>query len=273
MAIEFGVATLLDDGAQTVAEKKVYEPNGFQRTIFALVFLILLPFYASLPVMIYQRIATGVLFDTWGLAVIAVAFTVLMLLILFELIYSLRTRVALDDDAIRFTVPKGGPGLMPMLSYRKATIPWDDVTGVELRREVYGGSFAPVVMASTRILTKNGSAVLLGAVNENNPDHSLPFHIIGRQIARAAEVPFSDLGYVKRNVRKPIIGVVDGEAEGTPLTDQDVLKLNRRHNEVVIALASTILLLFALSIAADVMDGGTDLGERAPNTPILSKFL
>ncbi|MEL6873218.1 MAG: hypothetical protein AAFO62_10605 [Pseudomonadota bacterium] len=272
MAVEFGVATLLDDDARQVTEKPVYEPSGFQRTIFGIVFLILLPFYASLPVMIYQRIATGVLFDTWGLAVIAIGFTILMLLILFELIYALRTRVALDDDAIRFTIPRGGPGLIPMLSYRKETVPWEDVAGVELRREVYGGSFTPVVMASTRILLKNGTAVLLGSVNENNPDHSLPFHVIGRQIARAADVPFKDLGYVKRNERKPIVGVAEGEGDGTPLSVADVAKLNRRHNEVVIALASVIALLFALSIAADVMDGNSDLGERAPNTPIFSKL-
>ncbi|MEL6298550.1 MAG: hypothetical protein AAFQ45_08255 [Pseudomonadota bacterium] len=272
MPFKLGVASLLDDEARSVREKEVYEPGGLQRTIFGLAFLVLLPFYVSLPVMLYQRITAGVWLDTWGLGVIAIGFTVLMVLIAFELIYALRTRVALDEDAVRFIVPAHGPGLIPMVSYRKEEVPWDDITGVEQRMEVYGGSLAPVVMATTNILLASGKRVLLGAVNEHNPDHSLPFHTIGRQIARAADVPFVDRGYVKRNARKPLIGLDVDQPENTPLGEADVAKLNRRHNEIVIAFVSVFGLLLALSIATDVMQSGQDLGERAPNTSLLSRL-
>ena len=74
------------------AEKTFYEVGGGRKTFFALAFIVLLPFFVSVPVMLYQRIAKGVWLDTWGLIIIALAFLAIMLLILFELIFSLRAK-------------------------------------------------------------------------------------------------------------------------------------------------------------------------------------
>ena len=42
-----------------VPERTVYEASGGRKTIFSLVFLLLLPFFASLGPMLYQRLANG----------------------------------------------------------------------------------------------------------------------------------------------------------------------------------------------------------------------
>ena len=41
------------------AERKVYEAGAGRKTFLSLVFLILLPFYASLPAMLIQRLTRG----------------------------------------------------------------------------------------------------------------------------------------------------------------------------------------------------------------------
>ncbi|MGI9409544.1 MAG: hypothetical protein ACR2OV_05695, partial [Hyphomicrobiaceae bacterium] len=57
--------------ARTV-EKSYYECGGGRKTFFALAFIVLLPFYVSLPVMLFQRITNGLWIDTWQLLVLAI---------------------------------------------------------------------------------------------------------------------------------------------------------------------------------------------------------
>ena len=56
-------------------------PGAGRKTFLSLAFLILLPFYASLPAMLVQRLMHGLWFDTIGLMVFSAIFTVLMVLL------------------------------------------------------------------------------------------------------------------------------------------------------------------------------------------------
>ena len=95
------MASIVDEPARAPApaesrpespERTYYECGGGRKTFYALAFIILLPFFISLPVMLTQRIMKGVWLDTWGLMVIAVGFTLIMMLVLFELVFSLTAR-------------------------------------------------------------------------------------------------------------------------------------------------------------------------------------
>lgn len=263
------IAHLLDDShGLHPPETLVYEPGGAQKTVFAFVVLLLAPFYASLPPMLYQRFAAGVWLDTWGLVVIAVAFTILMALLIFELIYALAARVEVGAKALEFTLPRGGPGALPTLAYETRHIDYDEIAAVEQRAEVYGGTIAPVVMVSTWIRTKSDERVLLGAVNRNNVDHVFPFTRIAEQVAERAGVDVIDIGMVKRPVRDAVLGMRSHEAADAPLPDEAVASVNSRHRQFVYALLSVFVCLLALGLAVDFLNGSTDLGERAPNTPL-----
>ena len=65
--------------AANTAERTVYEAGAGRKTALALAFLILLPFYASLPAMLARRLVHGLWFDTIGLIVFS---ALLMLLVL-----------------------------------------------------------------------------------------------------------------------------------------------------------------------------------------------
>jgi hypothetical protein len=152
--------------AATPSERAVYEA-GFGRKFFlSLAFLILLPFFASLPAMLISRLIHGLWFDTIGLIIFSALFTALMALLAVQLYQSLRSRVELGDASVKLTLPQGS-GATPMLRFVSTELPYDQIDRIETRCVLFGRTFAPVLLRATRIVTKDGRHVRLGNVNED----------------------------------------------------------------------------------------------------------
>lgn len=229
----------------------VYEIGGGRKTIFSLLFMLLLPFFASLPFMMAMRIKHGLYQDTAGLAIMGLAFAAVMFLIFSQLMYSLRSRVVLGKDAVRFTLPAGG-GPTPMLRYASHTIPYSDIAGVETRREIYGSALAPVTMRGARILLKDGKAVRLGYTNEADPDPALPYVQIGERIAERAGVPVTDRGNLRRTVHKKMLGLAASAEENAQVSGAELQRLNVLHRRWVAGLVGTLALLVAAGMLLDI---------------------
>ena len=99
--------------AARAPERTVYEAGAGRKTALSLAFLILLPFYLSLPAMLARRLVHGLWFDTIGLILFSALFTGLMALLGVQLYLSLRSRVALGETAVRITLPQGGGAAGP----------------------------------------------------------------------------------------------------------------------------------------------------------------
>ena len=84
--------------------KQVYQASGVRKTILSLIFLLLLPFFISLPAMLYQRLTNQLWTDTIGFTIFASAFIIVMVLLVFELVHSIRSRVEINDKALKFTL-------------------------------------------------------------------------------------------------------------------------------------------------------------------------
>lgn len=276
MPLQLSPSLLLDDTPpETNFMTTHYEPSGIRRFIFAIVMLVLTPFFVSLGPMIYQRIIAGVWLDTWGLFIIAIAFAVLMLLLLFELIYALRAEIEIGDRRLRMTLPNGMPQTMPMLSYRSHEIAYEDIAGIECRREVYGGTFARVMMVSYWIVLHDHRRILLGAVNDKCTDHIFPFDTIAEQIAERAEVEVTAVGPTKRPVRDRYLGLRAHEPDGTVIDDAALARVNANHRGASFALISVFAFLLVLGLVTDTLNSSLDLGERQPTTvlPFLGRSL
>jgi len=258
----------LDDttSAQALAEGKpapklVYKASGGRKTFFSFAFLILLPFFASLPAMIYARITHGLWLDSVGLAIFALCFTAVMFLLLVELMLSLRSRVVLGPKGVKMTLPSGR-GPTPMLRYRTNKMDYDEIQSVETRREVYGGSLAPVLMKGARIIKKDGEAVKLGYVNESNVDPTFPYPVIAKHIADRARLPLIDRGNVRRSARAKFLGLraraqsrdtADSTAAADDTLDEtQITELNHRHRSVMLGVLGALAALLLLGIALDV---------------------
>lgn len=232
-------------------ERRVYRAGGGRRIAFMFIFLLLLPFYASLPFMLFQRVAKGLWGDTIGLVLIAIGFTVLMGLVVVELLASIRTRVDIGDKAVKLTVPSS-PGPTPKFAYKSHEIPYDQIGAIETRREVYGGSVAPVQLMGSRILTKGGEIVPLGFVSEANMDPALPYLEIARKLAERSGAPLVDKGAVRRSFSRRLFGL-----RTIPRPDENIDAaltegLNKQHYKLVLGLVLFLVLLVGTGILIDV---------------------
>jgi hypothetical protein len=247
--------------AQARTGKIVYQSGGARRVIFSFIFLILLPFFVSLPAMMYHRIRAGLWDDTLGLAVLGVCFAIVMALLLFELLYSIRSRIEIGEGAVRFTLPKHGT--MPMLAYAHHDIPYSNIGAVETRREIYGGRFTPVLLRGTRLVTKDGQKIPLGHVSDANSDPVFPIPEIAGEIAARAGVAVVDSGNVRRSVRRKWLGLKTPDPENAPILEADVARLNLQHRRVMLAIVAAMVALVGLGLFHDFSTGDLDRGERS----------
>ena len=232
----------------------VYESGAGRKLAFSFIFLLLLPFFVSLPPMFFWRLSQGQWLDTIGLMVLAAGFTFIMILVIVELMHSLRARVEVGEKSVKMTLPSGR-GPTPVVRYATHDIPYDQIQAVETRREIYGGSVAPVLLKGARLILKDGSKVPLGYVSEANTDPCLPFPEIARQIAERAGLSVNDRGNVRRSVQKKFFGfkkkIVD-EEEG-PVEEAEIEALNKSHHRWVMRLIGLLGVLVVLGIALDII--------------------
>ena len=241
-------------------EKTFYEVGGGRKTFFALAFIILLPFFVSVPVMLYQRITKGVWLDTWGLIVIAIAFLAIMLLILFELIFSLRAKVDIGRNAVALTLPKRG-SLFPTFFYESRTIPYEDIQAVQTYCDCYGGTVTPMVLRGTRLILKTKETIPLGFVNDRDDDPRFPFPRIAKQIAARAGVPVKNLGHIQHALHRRMFGITQLNPDELPA--DEVETINRGHRSFLITLSLVFFVLLALGISHDFLVGTNRWGEQS----------
>ncbi|HUS96879.1 MAG TPA: hypothetical protein VMX97_09090 [Hyphomicrobiaceae bacterium] len=244
----------MNDEMKPGPERTVYAASGVHKTAFAFVFLILLPFFVSLPFMFFWRLSQGHWQGTIGLAVLGLGFAFIMFLLVMELMHALRARVAFGDKSVKMTLPSGR-GPTPMLRYKSYDIPYDQIQAVETQREIYGGKLTPVLLKDSRLILKDGSIVNVGFVSEANMDPSFPFPQIAGQIAERAGVSVTDRGNVRRSFQKAFLGlkkeIVD-EAEGN-VEQSEIDALNKQHHRWMMWLIWTLVALVVVGIALDII--------------------
>jgi hypothetical protein len=236
------------------SERTVYAASGGRKLAFSFVFLILLPFFVSLPAMLFWRVSQGHWVGTVGLVVLAIAFTIIMLLVVIELMQSLRARVELGDTAVKMTLPSGR-GPTPMLRYRSHEVPYDQIKAVETRGEVYGGSVAPVLLKGARLILKDDSPVKLGYVSEANMDPCFPYPEIAEKIAARAGVPVEHRGCVRRSAQKKFLGLKREfvDEPNQDVGDYEMVVLNNQHHRWVMRLIWLLGVLVVLGIVMDII--------------------
>lgn len=235
-------------------ERTSYGAGAGRKLAFSFVFLILLPFFVSLPAMLFWRISQGHWIDTVGLLVLALGFGFIMLLVIVELLHSLMARLELGETSLKMTLPSGR-GPTPFLRYKSHEIPYDQIKAIETRREIYGGKVAPVILKGARIVLKDDSVIKLGYVSEANTDPAFPFPEIAHQIAARAGVTVVDKGNVSRSAQKKFLGLkseIIGEAEAE-VADADIAALNARHHEWVMTLVWLLGVLIVVGIVLDII--------------------
>ena len=165
---------------------------------------------------------------------LAAGFTVIMFLLFIEVMHSLMTRIELGENSVKMTLP-AGRGPTPVVRYRSHDIPYDQIKAVETRREIYGGSMAPVLLQGARLVLKDDSAVKLGYVSEANSDPCFPYPEIAQKIAERAGLQVEHKGNVRRSLQKKYFGLKKeflAEAAGD-VPEAEIEALNKSHRKWV----------------------------------------
>jgi hypothetical protein len=232
--------------------RTVWEASGGTRIALSFVFLVLVPFYASIGPMLYQRISRGLVGDTIWLGLIGLAFTAIMVLILSRLIYAVRGRVELGETAVKLVLPAVRRGPFTLFRFNKREIPYADITAIDTRSEVYGGTLAPVMLTSTRLTTKDGQHLVLGYNDRLDRQTIFPFPEIGAAIAERAGTRVNDHGAVQRSISKRISGALSSAAENVPLDQGTIERINTAHARNVKYAIIGLVVLVVGGIAIDV---------------------
>ena len=240
--------------AASQPERTVYAAGGGRKFAFSFVFLLLLPFFISLPPMLFWRISQGHWHGTLGLVVLAAAFTFVMFLLFVELMHSLMARIELGEKSVRLTLPSGR-GPTPFVRYRSHDIPYDEIKAVETRREIYGGSLAPVLLQGARLILKDDTPVKLGYVSEANSDPCFPYPEIAQQIAARAGLKVEHKGNVRRSFEKKYLGLTrDLISPGDGVVDESEIEaLNKSHRRWVMRIITLLVVLVVVGIALDII--------------------
>ena len=261
-AADAGAAATPDPAPHDPVERSVYEVGGGAKTALSVGFLLLLPFFASLPMMLYQRFANGLWHDMTGLAVMGLGLSMIMGLLLVNLLRALLSKVEIGEKTVRLTLPTH-LGAIPTLFYNTNTVAYDQIAAVELRREVYGNGLAPVLVRGARLKLKDGSTVLLGHMDEAEADATFPVPTIAHQVARKAGLTVVETSTVYRRASKRVLGIKPSTAELVPITDADILRLRGAHKRWMMALGAGMVALLGLGIAQDFVGANVDTGEQA----------
>ena len=235
-------------------EKTLYTTSGARKLAFSFIFLLLLPFFVSLPPMLFWRVMQGHWTGTVGLIVLGIAFAFIMFLIFVELMQALRTRVELGPTSVKMTLPSGR-GPTPLVRYRSYDIPYDQIEAVESRHEVYGGKIAPVLLQGARLVLRDGNTVKLGYVSDANMDPCFPYPVIAHQIAERAGLSVDYKGAFRRSLQKKYLGLASPlihEPE-EQVGDFEMVALNHKHERWVMRLVWLLVALVVVGIALDII--------------------
>jgi len=242
---------------------EIFQVGWFRKVVLSFLLLLMLPFYISLGPMLIARISHEFPVGTWGLLLIAVAMTIVLTLILFQLVYAVRAKVELGEKAFRTVLPRRG--LSPRLQFERRELAYEDVRAVEFRREVYGAPLAPVLLLGTRIIPREGPPIVLGYVNEKNIDPVFPHPDIAREIARRANISVTNVGNVRRLAPRRVLAFADPYARSDTIADEELGALERRHDRLVRYLVAALFALLIAGIAIDVMsERGQMSGQGTP---------
>ena len=143
-----------------------------------------------------------------------------------------------------------------MVRYRTHEIPYDQIKAVETRREIYGGSVAPVLLQGARLILKDDTPVKLGYVSEANSDPCFPYPEIAHQIAERAGAhgrasrQRAPLG--AEEVPRPQAAACSASPRAT-VDEAQIEALNESHRRWVMRLICLLVGLVVVGIALDII--------------------
>lgn len=239
------MSDITENASNNEAAVRIYQASRGRKLILGLVFAGLVPFFISLPFMIYLRISKGFYYEAAILGVFTILFALWMLFLGAHILSSIRTRIQLNEQDAEFVIPNWR-GPLPLFPYQKVSLTYENVQAVESRGEIYREAIIPVLMRSSCIVTKDGDRHVLGYMKEHATDPAFPFSEISHEIAMRSGLPLQDRGTILAGGQ--YLAAIRGAPawDKTPLSPQAV-QLSRKAAQkfwwIMLAISAAILVV------------------------------
>ncbi len=234
----------------------VFRASAGRKLAIGFVFLVLLPFLISLPIMVFLRFRHGYVADALTLTVMGVLFAFWMAFLLVHLLAAIRTKVAIDDEAVTLSVPNWR-GPTPGFRLVERRLPHDEIKAIETRGEIYKELAVPMLMRSAWLVTKDDGRVKLGYAAEGKHDSALPINRIVETVCERAKVPLKDEGNVYVGSQYKVLVKGEPDADALPEVDDEVYdSLRRRNHTTMVSLAILLIALVVVGFLYDLYRNG-----------------
>lgn len=235
------------DTIQSNATPEIYKVSIGRQVVLWITFLIFLPFFISMPIMMFMRIANGRITDTISLGAIFLVALVGVIFIVLQILAAGRQRIELNEDKITLKLPtwKGPTPLGPVV---KADLNYSDVSAIEKRGELYALLGVLGLREVSSIITHDGKRYVLGYISENEADAPIPYDKITESLAQRTGKEVLHKGAVNGGTQVAAMFKGSPSWETTPLNAEDVIKIRKRAQNFTLALLVLFILLFAGSL-------------------------
>ena len=242
----------------TVEKPKVYKIGFFRQLLQWITFLLLLPFFVSMPIMIGMRAFHGRIFDAAWLTFVAILFGMALIFLGLQIHAARKTRIRISEADVDVAVPQWR-GPTPFSPYEQARLPYDQIKSVEQRGEIYRSLGILGLRRVSSVVTNDGQRYVLGYSTENEADAPIPFSNIAKDIAERAGVQLVDKGAVNvgTQVGAAIRGTPDWDAE--PIDEETVEQTRKRAQQIFVAMIGVFFLLVIAGIIISVATDFTNI--------------
>lgn len=209
-------------------EKPMVYKVGFLRQLLQwITFIVLLPFFISMPVMIGMRAFHGRIFDALWLTIVAVLFAITLIFLGLQIQAARRTRIKVNNDEVDIVVPNWR-GPTPFAPFDEAKLPYNKIEAVEQRGEIYRSLGILGLRKVSSVVTSDGDRYVLGYSTEQESDAPIPFATVAETVAQRAGVQLVDRGAV--NVGTQIAAAFKGtpDWDTDPIEEEDVEATRKR---------------------------------------------
>ncbi|MGH1351779.1 MAG: hypothetical protein ACRBBN_13385 [Methyloligellaceae bacterium] len=240
-------ATTAEKPAQTAQQKPdTYKVSIGRQIVLWFTFLLFLPFFISMPIMIFMRIAHGQYTDTISLGLIFILSFIGIMFIILQILAAGRQRIEIHNDKVKLKLPtwRGPTPTGPVI---KTELTYADITAIEKRGEIYALMGVLGLREVSSIITADGKRYVLGYVTENEADAPVPYNKVTQHLSEKTGKPILHKGAVDGGTQIAAMFKGSPSWDTEPLQAQDVNTIRKRARRITLAL---IILFLAGALAA-----------------------
>ncbi len=225
----------------------IYKIGIGRQIVLWFILLLFLPFFISMPVMMFMRITHGQTSDAISLGIIFLLAFIAISFIILQILAAGRQKIAFHEDKVSLKLPTWR-GPTPFGPTIEKDIAYSDIKAIEKRGEIYAFLGALGLREVSSLLTNDGSRHVLGYSTENEADAAIPYDDITNLIAERSGIEVTDIGTINAGTQMQAIFSNTPSWEEKSINAQDLNKIRARAKFLALLSIGVFIALVCIGI-------------------------